>query len=194
MSSALHEARDELIERATHSINEFCEYRRAQSIAQETIEAHCGCLTVLPVQFFPQARFDFTDDVDGAHQALVMEVFDFDGETVIDLIAWPVTRPDKVASMFGRAPLVGMFNVSCAATYCFGKALVVHRTPLAWLQAGAMGCAVVVPALAARELIDAPGLITGQDMEHAREIGRLLSSIVDLSKIVAPNAQMQRAA
>jgi hypothetical protein len=194
MTMALLEARDELIERATYGINEFCDYRRAQGITWQAIEVHCGAMTVVPVRFFPGARFDFNDDEEGAHRALVMEVLDFDAETVIDLAAWPLHRPEKVASMFGRSPLLGMHNVSNAATYSFDKALVVHRSPLGWLQAGGGGCAIVVPALAAHVLNDAPGKVSGEDAEHAREIGRLVSSIVDLGKIVAPLQPMRRAA
>jgi hypothetical protein len=192
MSSAIYEARAELIDRATNTINEFSNYRRAHNISWEAIETQCGAMSVLPVRFFPGARFDFCNEPD-AHQALAMEVIDYDGETVLDLAAWPIRQPAKVATMFGRAPLVGMPNIGNAATYCFGKPLQLYRTPLAWLQAGGSGCAIVTPALAAHVLNEAPGKIAAQDEVHAKQLGRLLASIVDLTKIVAPAAQARRA-
>jgi hypothetical protein len=177
-------ARHELYERA-----ERTDYHLRHGISWSTIEAHAGVLTVIPVLFYTGGKFDFTD-YEG-EQAVVIEAFEEDGETTLDLVAWPVDRPAQVASMFGRAPLVGMWQVYNPASYIFDEPLQVHRTPLDWLKADGGGCAIVTPRLAAQVLNDLPGRIAGHDPAHALELGRLLESIVDLSRIVAP---MRRAA
>ena len=88
--------------------------------------------------------------------------------------------------MFGRAPLVGMWQAYNPASYVFGRPLQVHRTPLDWLRAGADGCAIVNPRLAAHVLNELPGPIAGQDEAHARELADLVLSTVDLTRIRVP--------
>jgi hypothetical protein len=103
-------ARHELYERA-----ERTDYHLRVGISWSTIEAHAGVLTVIPVRFYTGGKFNFTK-YEG-EQAVVIEAFEEDGETTLDLVAWPVDRPAQVASIFGRAPLVGMWQAYNRASY-----------------------------------------------------------------------------
>lgn len=177
-------ARRELLARAGGTMTASSDYRLAHGLDWRLIAAHAGTLAVVQVEFLPQGRFEFADD---GEPAAVIEALDTDGETVLDLVAWPVAEPTRVTSLFGRAPLVGMYAAVNPATYFWDRPLQVHRTPLDWLKAGFDGCAVVEPRLAARVLNDdVPGRIAGQDAEHARELATLLRSVVNVDRVVAP--------
>lgn len=177
-------ARAELLRRASVTISASAAYVAEHGLDHRLVEAHAGLLALISVEFCEPSRFEFADT---GEPAAVVEALDSDGETLVDLVAWPVADPTRVSTMFGRAPLVGGYAALNPATYFFDRPLQVHRTPLDWLKAGCDGCAVVVPALAARVLNDdVPGRIAGQDPGHAREIAALLESIVDIARVVAP--------
>lgn len=185
MSGAdLLHARHDLLARADETITASSGYILAHGLDWRLVAAHAGMLAVIEIEFLPHRRFDFTDQ---GERAAVIEALDTDGETVLDLVVWPLSDPTRVASLFGRAPLVGMYAALNPATYIFDKPLQVHRTPLDWLKAGCDGCAVVEPRIAARVLNDdVPGTMAGQDDEHARELAALLQSVVDVGRVLTP--------
>jgi hypothetical protein len=170
-------ARAELLARAT--ISASADYLRANGIDAELVHAHAGVLGVCELRFFPQDKFDFADRGDGASGA-VLEAFGRDGEEVLDLVAWPLEAPARATSMFRRVGLLGLWWAFNKATYIFDEPLQVYKTPLDWLRAGCAGCAVVAPPLAARDLLDVPGRVAGQDVGHALQLADLLRSHVDL--------------
>jgi hypothetical protein len=98
----------------------------------------------------------------------------------LDLVAWPLEAPARATSMFRRVGLLGLWWAFNKATYIFDEPLQVYKTPLDWLRAGCAGCAVVAPPLAARDLLDVPGRVAGQDVGHALQLADLLRSHVDL--------------
>ena len=138
---------------------------------------------MLPVLDCGKGRFDFVGHGEPV-EAFVLEVLDFDGETHLDIAAWPLCDPGRVLTMFGRAPLIGMWAALNPATYYMGKALVMHRTPLEWLMSGCSGAAVLVPRLAARQLIDLPGPLAARDHRHGLQLRKLMLSVVETDRIV----------
>ena len=112
----------------------------------------------------------------------MLEAFGPDGQTVADLVAWPLAHPEHVMTMFGRCGLLGVWEALGPATYFMGGALNLYRTPLDWLREGCRGAAIVVPSIAAQQLVDAPGFIAAQDHRHGRELVQLLQAVIDPSR------------
>jgi hypothetical protein len=179
-------ARADLYERGDATITATAEYVAQQGLNWSTIEAHAGCLVLTGAAFLPHGRFEFCNSAPIC--AAIVEALDEDAETVVDLVGWPLNQPMHVASMFGRAAVVGASALLNPATYAFERPLQVRRSPLEWLQAGSDGIAVVTPHRAARLLLQAQGLgrIAGQDIAHARQIYALAGSILDPGRFVAP--------
>jgi hypothetical protein len=116
-----------------------------------------------------------------------------DGETVIDLVAWPIANPTDFHTLCGAVPMLGLWQAFNAATYVFDYPLVMHRTPLDWLKAGCEGAAIVIPSLAARSFLDLPGRIGAADLAHQRELKSLLNDMIRAVEIVSPKT-VRRAA
>jgi hypothetical protein len=178
-------ARAELYRRAGPS-RLFLDYVRRHRVDLTLVSGFCGCLAVLPVLSFERSMFDFADaGHEDAIDAAIIEAFDTDGETVLDLVAWPLDEPERVLSLYRRVPLVGMWEAASPYTYTFETPLILHRTPLDWLKAGCRGAAIVVPDLAARFLIDLPGRFAPQDRQHAAEVHHLLQRLTR-NRMVVP--------
>ncbi|KKN94454.1 hypothetical protein LCGC14_0188010 [marine sediment metagenome] len=181
-------ARAKLYRRAMPS-RASIDYVRDNGLDSWTIAAHAGCFTVLKINVLPGNRWDFVeDDSEVAVPVAIVEAFGRDGETVLDLVAWPLDHPYRVLTMFGRADMLGLVNVYSAASYTFGTPLQMHRTPLGWWRAGCRGAVVLDPVSAARHLLDAPGRIAGQDREHSQELADLVGGLFDRSRFVASAA------
>lgn len=136
------------------------------------------------VRWFPGERFDFAEEY--SSEAVVMEVVEEDAETVVDLVAWPMWRPDKFGTALGRADAIGLDQVRNPSTFVHDQALMVRRTPLRWLQAGCIGCVILNPSTAHRWLAAAIGAIAAEDADHGRELGRLLHPFFPVSRILVP--------
>ena len=171
---ALLEARAEMLARADDA--GAVRYVREAGALPGVFSGAFGSYTVADITDAGNARFDFANDGEGL-RAFLIEAFDTDGETVADLVAWSVDRPEHVLSMFGRVGLMGLAEAMAPSTYTCGFPLDVHRTPLDWLRAGCRGAAVVVPQLAARVLLEAPA-IAGRDDIHTRQIADLARGAV----------------
>ncbi|MEN3793939.1 hypothetical protein [Fulvimarina sp. MAC3] len=149
-----------------------------------------GCFTVMRIQPMGD-RFEFSPDAKTV--AAIVEAYGLDGETVNDLVAWPLEQPCRALTLLGRSPFLGAGNVFSASTYAFDQPLVCYRTPLTWWGAGCGGVVILDPLNAARILLDAPGKISGEDADHSREIAELVRGLFDPSRFVAP-ATKRRAA
>jgi hypothetical protein len=182
MDSALIAARAEFYDRALPH-REFQHYVRQNGIELGRISGFAGATGILPVVNCGQGRFDW-DAPGQLVQAFICEAYAEDGETVIDLVAWPIDRPQLVMTMFGRAPLLGLWEAMNPSTYFGGKPLQMHRTPLEWLQAGCRGAAVVRPASAARLLFDIDGAMAGKDQRHTRQLRDLIHTVIDDHKVI----------
>ena len=71
-------------------------------------------LVVTRARFFPDRRFEFCDD---GIPVAVCEVLGDDAETVIDLVAWPIMRPDKFATALGAAGGLGADQAKKPSTF-----------------------------------------------------------------------------
>jgi hypothetical protein len=180
----LWQARAELIRRATIPTREHVRYWREQGLDHASVAGFAGSLSVLPIGTFEPSRFDFGGP--GDPLGAIVEALDEDGETVLDLVAWPIAEPGCVLTMFGRAPVLGLWAAMNPATYVFDRPLIVHRTPLDWLKSGCDGCAVVMPRSAARLFNELTGRIAGQDASHRNDLFRLARSVADPARFLAP--------
>ncbi|UIJ72357.1 hypothetical protein [Aurantimonas sp. HBX-1] len=162
----------------------------------DPILEHAGLLTVLKISILPGNRWDFLDtglgDEGETATAAVIEALGRDGRTAVDLIAWPLNDPSRFLSMFGAASMLGIRNVTSSGEYIFNAPLRIWRTPLRWLQSGCRGAVVVNPAVAARDLLDALGRISGEDREHSEELFGLVASLFDPARFVAPSPVYQQ--
>jgi hypothetical protein len=128
--------------------------------------------------------FYFADEADeDGKSAAVIEVYGEDDETVVDLCSWPSDNPDSFATIFG-AEALGLARASNAATWSFGGALNLYRTPLRWLQAGCQGCVVLDHRLVPTWLGTVPGPIQAEDYEHARQLHQWLNPAFDATRIL----------
>jgi len=109
----------------------------------------------------------FEIDVELGEPAFVMVVRDVDALTAIDLVAWPIKRPEVFGTYFEYAGLLGGDAAINPAS--FNEApCPIWAAPLAWLQSGLRGCVVLNPWLAAPILAEAPGKFQCEDEDHAR--------------------------
>ena len=104
--------------------------------------------------------FEFDDEL--GEPAFIMAVHGLDAESVIDLVAWPIMRPEAFGSYFGYAGLLGGDAVVNPASFAEAPCPI-WATPLAWLQAVLRGCVVLNPHLAAPILRQAPGPFQCED-------------------------------
>jgi hypothetical protein len=182
---SLLEMRAELLARSKPDANWLKYWRQIGPLDHATVAANAGALHVLPVSFHSDRTFDFEPDGSGVLSA-ILEVLDGDGEGVIDLVAWPVHRPDKFASAMRLADALGSSQVEDPSSYVGGKPLRVWRTPETWLRNGCCGVVLLHEASAPRWLSAAPGSIACEDAGHARQIARLLHPLFEMRRILVP--------
>lgn len=185
--AVLAAAHDEFLARAENSAfyrwPELSAYVGANDIDLRHLARLNIGFSLMPVAFFGD-RFDFVDeDERDAELGAVVEAVAADVKTVIDFVAWSPDNPAKFATLLGIADALGEEHVENPATYFGGQALRVWRTPLGWLQSQCRGVAILNPASTPRWLAAAPGLIAAEDIDHAREIGRLLHPYGDPRRI-----------
>lgn len=158
---------------------------------------HAGVTGIVSIFDCSNGQFDFEPHLhcpDQPFDAFVCEVLDFDGVTTIDLVAWPLDRPNHVLTMFGRAPAVGMWEAENPTSYYMGKTLPMRRTPLEWLSAGCSGAAIINNRLAARWLLDLPGPVAARDHAHARQLHQIKQSLAEGIKVMIAAPDTERLA
>jgi hypothetical protein len=171
----------ELVRRAEPTA-EWAAYVTAENI-DLSVYPFIGILGVTRARFFPGRRFEFRDD---GIPVAVCEVLGDDAEAVIDLVAWSVAQPEKFGLALGVAAGLGTDQARNSATFFGGQPLVIRRTPLGWIKAGCRGAVILNRLLAPIWLGTALGNIAGEDLEHARELARLLHPHVSPRRIMAP--------
>ena len=168
------------------------DYVAEHDIDLAAVNAYAGLITVTDCTFPGNGHFTLADE--GGKAAAVIEVLDEDDETIIDLAAWPVDRPDAFATMFD-ADALGMARVVNPATWAFGGVLNVWRTPLRWLQAGCQGCVILDHRNVASWLREALGPIEVEDVEHAKQVEAMLNLPPwPRKQILVPRSPERRAA
>lgn len=190
------EARAELYERI-QTTREYVAYVRQHNVDPWAVKPYAGATGLLPIYDCSAGRFDLAPHLhhpDQPFDAFVCEVIDADGEDTIDLVAWPVNRPDRILTMFGRAPAVGLWEAANPASYVIGKTLPIRRNPLEWLAAGCSGAAIINNHLAARWLLDLPGPVAARDYAHASQLHQIKQSLVDGIKVAVATIDDERLA
>jgi hypothetical protein len=137
---------------------------------------------VATIRYLPGALFDFDDN---GVRAFVLPVRDID-EAVIDLAAWRIDRPDKVARLEGRASCLGEGLVEAPSTYFAGRPLHVFRDAMGWLRACGQGVVILDRPNAWRRLLDVPS-IAGEDGEHGVELKDLLRPPAPPCRVLVPS-------
>jgi hypothetical protein len=188
LATPLQELRSEFYD-GVELANERFELVRREKLDPVTIAAHAGVLVVRPVKFYQNRTFDLATN---GCLAVVIEAFDVDDETVLDLVAWPLERPHQFATALGRARGLGLQCVLNPASYFGGKPLQVHQTPLAWLKAGCEGVVILREESAFSWLAAARGNLAAANFDHGRELARLLYPFFDLSRILIPREEAPR--
>ena len=189
-------ARAEFYARA-HTSRAYINYVRQHAIEPWVVKDFAGATAIVPIYDCTSGRFDFEPHLqcpDDPVEAFVCEVLDTDGETTIDLAAWPLSKPEKVFTMFGRAPALGLWEADNFSTYYLGKSLCMRRTPLEWLTSGCSGAAIVSPQLAGRWLLDLPGPVAARDNAHARQLHQLKMSVLDQARVMVATNEERLAA
>lgn len=168
-------------------------------IAQEALDLRllqtfAGSLTLARCAFSPPPRrFHF---VPAGELAVVVEALEIErGERwLVDHVAWPFDQPSEFATAAGRADLLGADQVGNPASFFGGRPLFVHRTPLAWLRAGCRGVVVLDERRAGVRLASALGNLLAEDLDHARELHRLMGRAFPTSRIRVPASSIHRGA
>jgi hypothetical protein len=138
-------------------------YLRDQGIDDKLVLARAGTAALFPCAFDGNGFFDFDED---GERCLVSEVLDEDAATAIDLCAFSVADPTRFGTADGRAPVLGMTNVTNPASWAFGNLLTTHHNPLEWLQVGCRGV-VIMDYRGAREALGkALGKLLATDEDH----------------------------
>src|SRR5262245_2675417 len=136
-----------------------------------------GAVAMVPCSF---GRFGGPSE-----DCIVMPVLEADDVTPLDVVGFSVAEPSRFGSILGIGAVLGANSVDSPATYSGGQPCRLLRTPLAWLQAGIVGCAVVLDPQLARPLLNgAAGDLAAEDADHARDL--LRGKAVGLHKLVIP--------
>jgi hypothetical protein len=197
INSRIYDALIAIYDEEDRRWNDNADYRRDNGIDLNRASGFCGSLIVADIVLLSNRRFDLPDG-HGAESvsACIIEARAGDGETIVDLVAWPVTNSADVRTLLGRASMVGLWAALNPGTYYLDYPLQVHRTALDWLRAGCDGAAVVIPELAARtflEIADMGGRISTQDFAHERELKSHLKAMIDRVSVVSPKPERMAA-
>lgn len=151
---------------ASHAFIEACGVSWMQVSAAIGRIAYSSCA-------IENGSFAFFED--GEH-SLVFEVLGEDGETVVDLCAFSLAEPRRFGTGVGRATILGEPNVHNPTSWAWGKALPIHRTPLAWLKARCRGGVILDHRYAPVVFRKALGRLLAEDEQHAHELRLMLST------------------
>lgn len=160
----------------------WTEWLRVNGCDMQTItKPGVGPLGLARVETASNGTFSFAED---SEPALLMPVWS-KGE-MVDLIAWRRRNPKRCWTLLGYADLVGidaweMHRMQFSYTHKDDKPhesvepIMLHRTPMEWLQAGGIGIAPVtqIGADLRRELLNARHICCS-DPDHGFEVKKLL--------------------
>jgi hypothetical protein len=168
------------------------DYARQHDLPLDEINSHAGSFGICNVTFDGCGQFDI--DANGI-AAVVTHVFGEDDETIIDLCAWSVDRPETFGTALGRAALLGAARVVNSASWALGQALQVHRQPFDWFKSGCQGVVILDHRWAGPVLAGALGPLLAEDAAHARDLKMMLCvPPIDPRNILYPRHSQWRAA
>ena len=165
-------------------------YLARHRLSLAAVMAHAGFLSIALVKFLGSNSGEetFLFDADG-EPAAVIEALLFDHcreQFTADLVAWPVNDPAAFVTAMGPNDGADSLGPQWMVKRR-GAPLVVHRTPLRWLQSGCEGCVPLKPG--ARHWLDrAGGPLIAEDLEHGRELRDMLGANASRHRILVPDA------
>lgn len=170
---------------------ELFRYIRQHRLDLRVVNAHSGYLNVALVKFLSNEDEPecFVIDQDG-QPAAVIEALLFDHARepfAADLVAWPLASPEFFSTAMGMrdgASVLGPQNMVQRQ----GAPLLVHATPLGWLQAGCEGCVPLKPS-ARHWLHLAGGPFVVEDIEYGDFLMELLGPYASQHEIWVPRAR-----
>lgn len=165
MSAAdLFRARADLVDMARPSVA----YCHRLSLEWPEIAAHAGGVFMAPIVVDgPWFNFD-----PGGVEAAVVEARAADDLTVVDLVAWVPSKPERWFRAVGGAPALGIASAANPATYACGQPLQLYRSPEDWVVARCCGGVLLDLDAGVDWLVSVPlaRTIAVRDDEHARQI------------------------
>jgi hypothetical protein len=167
---------------------ELKSYLAKHQLSLVTIVAHASWLNIALAKFLGSNSGEetFLFDADG-ELAAVIEAMLFDDcreQVTADLVAWPLNDPDAFVTAMGPNDGADILGPQWMV-HRRGAPLMVHRTPLRWLQAGCEGCVLLKPG-ALHWLHKAGGPFIAEDLEHGRELRDLLGANAIRHRILVP--------
>src|SRR5689334_21280051 len=84
------------------------DYAKQHGLDMAAINAHAGVLAIVPCTFSGNGHFSLEGPDE--EPAVVIEALSDDAATTVDLVAWPVDKPETFATMLGFDAL-GIANV-----------------------------------------------------------------------------------
>jgi len=163
-------------------------YAREHAIDWQAVALEAGIMVLARVRFEPGRTFE----LGGRVPAAVIEAYGEDAAEPLDLVAWPLNRPDKFARLYGRVAVLGARAIADASVDTRDRPLPVHRTPLAWLQARCDGAVLLDLHSGIRVLRDVPGGIAAEDEAHAADLASLMVASLPLARIKVPRRPAAR--
>ncbi|MFG1331141.1 hypothetical protein V5F41_07785 [Xanthobacter autotrophicus] len=179
---------------AADSFEQLRDFIAHEAFDLRLVEAFAGSLTLARCAFSPPPRrfhIDPAGELAGVVEALEIE----HGERwQVDHVAWPLDRPSEFATAIGHADMLGADQVDNPASFFGGRPLPILRTPLAWLRAGCRGVVVLDERRAGARLAAALGNLLAEDLDHARELHRMMGRAFPTNRIRVPASSIHRGA
>jgi hypothetical protein len=175
------------------------QWLRRQGIDIPAVTNLAGPIIESRICALPGGLFSFAGNRPDCFTAFVHVVHDRDAETPIDLIAWTRDRPATVYRYFAYADCIAADQVGNPATYFGGQGLVLHDSPLNWLQHCCAGAMVLDVANFRHRLTTVPEKIEqvrliGTTISRARDLARKLKPLPDRVSIFVPASETTVAA
>ena len=144
---------------------------------------------------FGIASVTFVDDTfefDGGTKAMIIPVYDHpDLIEIVDLVAVDARRPARFARFLKRGWALGEHWLN--SPWQAVEPMIIRRTPLRWLKEGAEGL-VILDWTTAREELQHVDTIIAEDLQHGREIRRLMQHPPWRGKVMVPKPESMVAA
>jgi hypothetical protein len=188
-----------LAQRVLPYLDETLAYQKANGISaarfRPTASDAVGLISFADIVDCGNHHLEFGRPGEEAIPGIVLEALGADGETVVDLVAWPVDRPEHVMTMFGSCGFLGTFAVTNPASYYMGFALPLFRTPLEFLQVGCVGAVPIVLSIAAWTMFSMPeAKFEPRDTAHKQWLEVIRHSVMPRDQIKMPVGSTRRAA
>lgn len=142
--------------------------------------------TMLPIVWLASGRFEFcTREADD--RAMILELHDAADEATVDLLAVDPDKPERMATLLGRADWLDEWSARAHPATRSGLPLRLYRHPFAWIGAGCTGAVLLNTARAWTALTDVSGPVLAPDRDYGHLLARECRGFVPIDKIRVPS-------